>query len=108
MNVFAVVLSVIMAAVLLTFLRGLFWMPGFFKHVPKPEPGDWMAVAMKTSPFFGRREVAWKRSKNLRSAYFSARWLALKVDWVTPYCDGEIGVDWGVRKYNPEHDPVDA
>lgn len=86
-------------------LLKLFWMPGFFKHIPKAEPGDWMAVAMKVSPFFGRREVAWKRCRNLRSAYFAARWLALKVDHVTPYCDGELGVDWGVRNADPKLDP---
>ena len=76
-----------------------FYMPGFFKYMPrKNEPGPWIAVAMKTSPFYGCREAAWRKHDSLLRAYISARWLALKLDWAAPHCDGELGVDWGVRR----------
>lgn len=91
----------------LLLLLNVLWMPGFWRCMPKDKPGTWIAVAMITTPFRGAREVAWKRCRGYRSAYLAARWLALKVDLATPWCGGEIGVDWGVRATDPDRDPED-
>lgn len=100
--------TVIIPGFVLAMLLRIFYMPGFFRHMPKAAPGQWEAVAMTVTAFGGRRERACRKCRGLRRAYLTARWLALKLDWATPNCDGEIGVDWGVRRADTELDPEDV
>ena len=73
-------------------------MPRFFKDMPPAKGGKWVAVVQTTSPFREPREVWAREMFGLRRAYINARGMALLVDFETPHCDGEIGVNWAIRK----------
>lgn len=73
--------------------------PGFYTSMPEEDkPGTWVACAIRTNPFSGGREVYSEEVEGLVSAYVRARELALKLDRETPYADGELGVNWAVRR----------
>lgn len=72
-------------------------MPRFFKDMPKNKPGIWIACVIRTT-LFNRNEV-WNRKYNgLRRAYIMARLMALLEDICTPHHNGELGIDWGVKR----------
>lgn len=75
-------------------------MPRFFKDMPPAQAGYWDAIVLRTYSFTHPREVRSLRIKGLRRAYIAARIMALWEDFITPYCDGEIGIDWAVRPFN--------
>lgn len=72
--------------------------PNYYKNMPKKdEKGNWVSAAIRTTVFGTRREIFTKEVSSLIDAYIWARWLALKLDYQTPYAEGEIGVEWEVR-----------
>lgn len=73
-------------------------MTDFFKKMPRPEAGKYNAVVIRTNPFSGGHIVWEKRANGRLRAYLYARFMALLVDIKTPFWDGEIGIDWQVRK----------
>lgn len=74
--------------------------PKFWESMPKEDkPGLWDAVALRTSAFGPRREIYTKTVKGFVNAYVEARSLAPKLDCVTPFADGELGVEWAIRKH---------
>ena len=73
-------------------------MPRFFKDMPPRKGGRWIAVVQRTNQFRGPCEVWSREVTGLRRAYLAARLMALLVDLETPYCDGEIGVNWAIRR----------
>ena len=73
-------------------------MPRFFKDMPPAKGGKWVAVVQRTNPFRPPTEVWASELRGLRRAYINARLMALLVDLGTPSCDGEIGVNWAIRK----------
>lgn len=73
-------------------------MPGFFKCMPRPQPGRWRAEVFRTYCFSGDK-VTWSRSFNgLLRSYLAVRIAALIEDLRTPYWDGEVGIEWRIRK----------
>lgn len=73
-------------------------MPRFFKDMPAPKPGRWVAVVLRNYCFAGRKEV-WAREMNgLRRAYIAARLMALWEDLWCPHYDGEVGIEWAIRE----------
>jgi len=77
--------------------------PKFWESFPSKDlAGPWMAVALRTNPFRGpcERKTRLVRS-GLYEAYIKARSLALDLDRETPCADGEIGVNWAVRRPAP-------
>lgn len=95
-------MNVIPAIICLIFLVGIFirinfWMPGFFKMIPKDEPGEWIAVVLKNNVFRGREEIYTKKVKGFRKAYFVARFAALRADWTVDSAGGYIGIDYAIR-----------
>lgn len=75
-------------------------MPGFFKDMPPAESGEWVAVVIRNYCFAGRKEVYTRKVRGLRRAYVVARIMALVDDLFCPYHDGEVGIEWAVRKSN--------
>lgn len=73
-------------------------MPGFFANMPKPQAGKWVACVIMTSPFRKPCEIKAIEVDGLWKAYVLSRLMALWADITLPYCDGELGVDWGIRK----------
>lgn len=72
--------------------------PRFFKDMPKSEGGMWTAVVIRNYCFAGRKEVWSKKVKGLRKAYIYARLMAWLDDQFCPYHDGEVGIEWAIRK----------
>ena len=73
-------------------------MPRFFKDMPANKPGKWVACVVRNYSFRGRKEV-WAREVNgLRRAYVMARVAALWEDLWCPHYDGEVGIEWAVRR----------
>ena len=71
--------------------------PRLWKDMPADKPGRWVAVVIRQTCF--RSREVWEREvTGLRRAYLWARWMALVEDLRTPYCSGEIGIDWAVRE----------
>lgn len=73
-------------------------MPRFFADMPKPQGGKWVACVIRNYSFRGRKEVFSKEVYGLRRAYILARFMALWEDLQTPFYDGEVGIEWTVRK----------
>lgn len=69
-------------------------MPRFFKDMPKPKAGKWLAVVIRFTEF-REREVWWLECKGLRRAYLAARFAALLEDLSAP---SGVGIRWGVRE----------
>lgn len=78
-----------------------FWfsIPRFFRDMPRPKRGRWVAVAFRTTVFGTRKEVYEKQVNGFLRAYLVARLIAWWADMKTPYADGEIGIEWGIRKF---------
>jgi hypothetical protein len=76
-------------------------MPGFFKLMPKPKKGLWESSVWKTS-FCGKREIWSKNVNGLLRAYLIVRFMALYHDFLSPSYNGEIGIDWKIKKLNNE------
>ena len=73
-------------------------MPRFFKDMPSPMPGRWVAVVLRNYYFGGRKEVWAKEFNGLRRAYIMARLMALWEDVWCPNYDGEVGIEWAIRR----------
>ncbi len=73
-------------------------MPRFFKDMPAPKPGRWVAVVQRTNAFRGPREIWAREVTGLRRAYITARLMAMWEDLWMPYWDGEVGINWAVRR----------
>lgn len=73
-------------------------MPRFFKDMPAPEPGPWVSVVKLTNAFGYSREIWAREVTGLRRAYIAARLMALWEDLWCPYYDGEVGIEWAIRK----------
>lgn len=59
------------------------------------EPGPWVAVAI-TQTHRGDFERDWMRVENdLQNAYEVARWLGVRLDFIT---GSELGIRWAVRR----------
>lgn len=75
-------------------------MPKFYSSIPPMKGGKWVAEVITTSYWREDRVVWSKQLTGLRRAYFAARFMALWLDLMMPYYDGEIGINWGVRDIN--------
>lgn len=73
-------------------------MPRFFKDMPRKESGMWIACVVRNYSFMGRKEVRTMKASGLRRAYILARLMALWEDMWCPHYDGEVGIEWAVRK----------
>ena len=78
--------------------------PGYYKRMPKPEPGRWLAGYTVLTPF-SSRDADVKEYDCRRKAYKAARSAAWIYDQTHP-CP-EIGVDWRVMKLNEVKDEND-
>lgn len=78
--------------------------PEFEARMPKDEPGDWYAEAIVAYGYWGNkyRVVASKKVAGLRQAYITARWLALKAQWLRPAWLFSCGINYGVRAVTAE------
>lgn len=73
-------------------------MPRFFKDMPKPEKGIYEAMAIRTT-CFGSARIIWNVKINgRRRAYIVSRLMALWLDIITPFYDGEVGIMYAIRE----------
>lgn len=72
-------------------------MPGYYKCMPAPRPGRFMACVIRTNPFNAGREVFAEECNCRRKAYIKARFAALRYDLLTPSQE-DLGIDWAVRE----------
>lgn len=79
------------------FLLLAFLAPQFFTKMPRPEKGQFLAFAQKSSPWYSHTPIEQKISGKLR-AYLTARWLALDLD-LNRVTD-EVEIIWAVKKVN--------
>lgn len=73
-------------------------MPRFFKEMPSPKSGRWVACVIRNYSFRGRKEVWTKEVTGLRRAYILARIMALWEDIWCPHYDGEVGIEWAIKE----------
>ena len=78
--------------------------PDFWKSFPvEDKEGPWVACALRTNLFNREGTEIYTRlmpDATLKEAYVVARKLALKLDNRTPYADGELGINWAIRRPN--------
>jgi len=72
--------------------------PDFWKRMPFPASGEYVAGVEHTTVFGERFVVKERRVRGLLRAYLVARWMAFVDDLNTPGADGEIGIQWTVRE----------
>jgi hypothetical protein len=75
--------------------------PKFDEGMPKEDDHElWVAEAIVVFGYWGtpRRVVAAKEVRGYQQAYRTARWLALKADWLRPEWLFHCGIMYGVRE----------
>jgi len=73
--------------------------PNFWRDMPEDRPGKFVAAALRTNAFGPPREIYTEVVDGFVNAYIKARSLALKLDLITPYANGELGVQWAIREH---------
>jgi hypothetical protein len=78
--------------------------PDYEKKMPEDEPGLWQADAIIVHGYWGTRQdvVASKQVEGKRQAYMTARWLALKAQWLRPMWLFNCGINYGIKKVTKE------
>ena len=77
--------------------------PDFNKFFPtEDKPGPWVAVALTTTCFSRRERKRHLVNDGLKVAYVEARKLARDLDIEVPSFQGEIGIEWEVRRPFPD------
>lgn len=73
--------------------------PMFWENFPKTDdPGPWVAVAMTATLRGTQEKVRHLVNDGKQTAYIVAREIALDLDSCTPYCNGDIGIEYALRK----------
>jgi len=77
-----------------------FYMPGFFKDMPKQDDKYYYACVIKINLFKENKEIYCSQAmRGLRTTYIWARLIALYYDlFVIPNGEG-LGVNWAVKGY---------
>lgn len=79
--------------------------PGYKENMPVDAPGRFCSEAVISYGYWGNkyRVVAEKEVNGLRQAYMTARWLALKAQWMRPELFFSCGIHYGVRPLDNEN-----